>query len=149
MRGLVGCALLLFLIGCANHVAFIEESHLALKAQFRANSTTPFDVDLGYRRGMTALIPMQDKGEAQPSLRTTPDETPPAPGTNHILRIQHDPDELMSLYTVFKANIGFNEPVEVCHFMASGVAATALLSDQKSLEALVQAIGGCKSGENP
>ena len=134
--------------GCTSHLFFVEESHLAFKAQFRAQSAAPFNLDLGYRRGMIALIPLQsdenqDKGkasgtseasEAVESSTPTPANAAGEPKTK-VLRIQHDPDELMSLYSTFKANIGFNDPVEVCHFMATGVAATALLSDKETLKA--------------
>ncbi len=45
--------------GCTHHLAFVEESHLALKAQFKVQSAAPYEIDLGYRRGMMALIPLQ------------------------------------------------------------------------------------------
>jgi hypothetical protein len=149
------CLAALVLQGCKSHLLFVEESHLALKAKFRADSATPFDVDLGYRRGMIALIPMQLEGgeekQTTPPAATLPPPASPAPSspTTKVLRVHHDPDELMSLYTVFKANIGFADPVEVCHFMATGVAATVLLSDAESLKALEKTIGRCSSGNNP
>ncbi|PON14998.1 hypothetical protein C2W62_26155 [Candidatus Entotheonella serta] len=62
-----------------------------------------------------------------------------------VIQIQHDPDELMSLYSVFKANIGFNDPIKVCHFLATGVAAVVLLSDEKALNALKADVGLCDS----
>ncbi len=52
----------------------------------------------------------------------------------------------MSLYSVFKANIGFNDPIEVCHFLATGVAAVVLLSDKNALNALREDMGLCESG---
>jgi hypothetical protein len=142
--------------GCTNNLVFVEESHLAFKAQFRTQSAAPFNLDLGYRRGMIALIPLQsdenqDEGEAEASeadesSTPAPANVPGEPNTK-VIRIQHDPDELMSLYSTFRANIGFNDPVEVCHFVATGVAATALLSDKEALKALAEVVGMCEESE--
>lgn len=158
------CVLILIAVmfcgGCTSHLVFVEESHLAFKAQFRAQSAAPFNLDLGYRRGMIALIPLQsdeNKNEGQASVApgaseavesSTPAPTdPPGEAKTKVLRIQHDPDELMSLYSTFKANIGFNDPVEVCHFLATGVAATALLSDKETLKAFAEVVGTCEESE--
>jgi hypothetical protein len=146
----------LFLLeGCASHLFFVEESHLGLKAKFRADSTAPFDVDLGYRRGVIALLPKQSDGGEKVENPLPGEITTPAPpsassdSTETVLRVRHDPDDLMSLYSVFRANVGFADPVEVCHFMATGVAAIALLSNSESLKALEEVIGRCSPMNNP
>ena len=44
--------------------------------------------------------------------------------------------ELTSLYTTYKANIGFLDPFEVQHFLATGVAATNIVADPDVLKYL-------------
>jgi hypothetical protein len=110
---------------------FIEEANIGLKARFEANNPTPAQLSLGYRRGVIAVIPQQSSGnKPSPSLAVST-TTNGVPGK--VIVIKNDPNELMSLYTVFKANIGFNDPVAIKHFLATGTAASSLLADHSEL----------------
>ncbi len=57
-----------------------------------------------------------------------------------LILIHHDPEELMSLYTTFKANIGFADPVQIDHFLATGKAAVLLMSNETALSELKEAL---------
>jgi hypothetical protein len=121
---------LLGLNACTSHLMFVEEDNIGLKARFEANNPTPAQLSLGYRRGVVAVIPQQSKGN-KPSPALSVASTNGAQGK--VIVIKNDPNELMSLYTVFKANIGFNDPVAIKHFLATGTAATSLLADHDEL----------------
>src|SRR5262249_19304902 len=128
---------------------FVEEDHIGLKAKFEANSPTPAQVTLGYYRGVLAVVPQQSR---VPSDRTEPltvqineDKT----DNTKKMVIEHDPDELMSLYTTFCANIGFGDPVEIHHFLATGTAAITLLSDRNRVHNLQEGLDKSACGAPP
>jgi hypothetical protein len=127
-----GCLLALVLAsgGCSSHLIFVEESHLGLKASFSGTSTSPYELDLGYRRGIVAMIPQQkdSKGNIKTEIKTA------ANGGKTVASMQHDPDELTSLFVLFRANVGFDDPIELHHFMATGWAATLLASRKDAIE---------------
>lgn len=122
---------LLGLTGCTSHLVFIEEDHFGLKAQFQPNNPAPAELSLGYRRGVIAMIPQQSNQPAK--LTNSVTVTTEGTDTNTIVKVFNDPNELLSLYTVFHANVGFNDPVEVHHFLATGAAATSLLANESEL----------------
>ena len=129
-------AFALVLGGCSSHLLFVEESHIGLKAKIAASQTSPYNLDLGYRRGMVALIPLQS---AEGERGTNPDEGENPTGSERKeIVIVHDPNDLMSLYCVFKANIGFNDPVEIYHFLATGRAAITLLAKEEELRKIIE-----------
>jgi hypothetical protein len=133
-------------MGCSSHLLFVEEGHIGLKAKFESNSPTPAQVTLGSHRGMMAVVPQQSK-DASPRTQP-PTVTASIDDDKHkILTIEHDPDELMSMYSTFCANIGFNDPVEVHHFLATGTAAVTLLSNQELLRDLTKELdrSACKA----
>jgi hypothetical protein len=66
--------------------------------------------------------------------------TQPQNGQPLTLTVKPDPNELMSLYTVFRANVGFNDPVCVHHFLATGVAASNLLANESDLRKLTRSL---------
>ncbi len=119
-------AMALLLTGCKSHLLFTEGSHMGLKLNFRATQTSPAEIDLGYRRGMLAIIPRQDSGDSE-TTQPLVDES------DGQVVIQQDGQEVMSLYSRFKANVGFNDPVEVRHFLATGNAAILLMSRKDQL----------------
>jgi len=130
---------LLALTGCTSHLIFVEEDHIGLKAAFEANNPAPAQISLGYRRGVVAVIPQQSDG-SQPKIASATVSTTATAATNpaaadvpKTITITTNPNELMSLYTVFKANIGFGDPVRISHFLATGTAATSLLADHNEL----------------
>lgn len=143
---LVACSSLV--TGCTSHLIFVEEGHIGLKAKFESNSPTPAELSLGYHRGMIAVVPQQS---AQPSGRTQPLNVVGAVGANSgkTLTIEHDPDELMSMYSTFCANVGFGDPVEVHHFLATGTAAVTLLSTQSQLRNLKEKLDQSACGAPP
>ncbi len=148
MKRLNTCAALLaaaFMTGCSTtHLIFTEEDHIGLKAQFEPNNPSPAELTLGYRRGIVTVIPQQSPS---PSHLTDPitvktDRT----NTNGVVvTVIEDPDELMSVYTRFKANIGFLDPVEIHHFLATGTAAASLLANEDDLRAVTQNLKGTPS----
>lgn len=119
--------LLLGLAACESHLVFLEEDHVGLKAQFQPNNPSPAEITLGYRRGIVAVVPQQ--------AETAVDVTNPVfvTWTTNSLTIHENPNELMSLYMVFKANVSFASQTEVHHFMASGMAANSLLANSEDL----------------
>lgn len=143
---LLGC---LTLCGCSSHLIFMEEDHVGLKAQFEPNNPSPAQVSLGYRRGVVAVVPQQSAGTAKMSnlVTVTTTRTP----TNTVVTVQHDPNELMSLYTVFRANVGFGDPVEIHHFMATGAAAASLLANENDLRDVTRNLNvpNSSKGGNP
>ncbi len=137
--------------GCSSHLIFLENSHMGLTASFEPNSPTPAEVDLGWRRAMFAMVPQKSKdgGSAAGATPGSVSVTKSADGKTKI-EVVPDPNELMSLYTVFKGNIGFNDPIEIHHFMATGVAAANLLANHDALRTVVDSLqqdgGGPKEG---
>ena len=129
---------LMLATGCTSHLVFFEEDHLGLKASFEANNPTPAQLSLGYRRGVAAVVPQQSQS-AKPSANVSVTATNSSDGTKTVTVITN-PNELMSLYTVFNANIGFGDPLQVKHFLATGSAASALLSDNDELRNVAAAI---------
>lgn len=127
---------LLCFTGCESHLAFVEEDHWGLKAQFQPNNPSPAQITLGYRRGIVAVIPQQ---AAQSQTLTNPISVT---WTTNSITVVQNPNELMSLYTVFNANIGFGDPTEVRHFMATGMAANSLLANHEDLRTLSNVING-------
>jgi hypothetical protein len=121
---------LLCLTGCQSHLVFLEEDHVGLKAQFQPNNPSPAQITLGYRRGILAVVPQQS---ANPTNLINPVSVT---RTTNSITVCENPNELMSLYTVFRANIGFGDPTEVHHFMATGMAANALLANHEDLRNL-------------
>lgn len=127
---------LLGALGCSSHLVFVEEDHVGLKAQFQPNNPSPGEISLGYRRGVVAVVPQQAKNAvtlADPVSVTW---------TTNTVTVSENPNELMSLYTVFKANVGFGDPTEVHHFMATGMAANALLANSADLRNVTTNLNG-------
>lgn len=140
--------------GCSSHLVFLESSHLGLKASFEPNSPTPAEVDLGYRRGMFAMIPQKSKESGQgPPGSVKVEQTGEGTAKTTTITVTPDPDELMSMYSTFCGNVGFNDPVEVHHFLATGVAASNLLANEESLRDLTGKVretgGACARGPRP
>jgi hypothetical protein len=117
--------------GCKSHLFFVEESHWGLKAKISASQTTPFDVDLGYRRGMIVFLPKKSgdaaAADAQPVVQKQTQDG------KVQWTVSSDPGDLMSLYTRFDANVGFFDPVRVRHFLATGDAAAQLIANESDL----------------
>lgn len=128
---------LLGLTGCTSHLIFVEEDHIGLKAKFEANNPTPAQLSLGYRRGVVSVIPQQSNGS-----KPSPSVSVAATNTNagKVVTVTTDPNELMSLYTVFKANVGFGDPVQISHFLATGTAATSLLANDDALRTVADTL---------
>jgi hypothetical protein len=128
--------------GCSSHLLFVEHSHVGLKASFEPSQPTPAEVDLGYRRAMFAMIPQKSREPSNDagSVVVNRDDGQVA------ITIVPDPNELMSIYTVFKANVGFNDPVCLHHFLATGVAASHLLANAGDLRNLAQTLEGGRDG---
>jgi hypothetical protein len=118
--------------GCSRHVLFLEHSHLGLKASFEPNTPTPAEVDLGWRRAIFAMVPQRSKKESKTSGGGSVTVTAPKGGPATVTVVP-DPNELMSVYAVFRANVGFADPVCVHHFLATGVAASNLLANEPDL----------------
>ena len=150
--------LMTFFVGCTSHMHFAEESHFGLKASFASSSISPYELDLGYRRGMIAAIPLQSEGdgsnsevsedqaggngENEASVTDSEENSPSASNESNQkeIIITRDKNELMSLYSIFKANIGFDDPVEIYHFLATGRAAVDLLSNHDELRKIVNQV---------
>lgn len=133
MKGLffLGCACaLLFTAGCTTHMVFMEESHAGLKVRVGGNTPSPYEISLGYRRGMVAAVPKQLQSNSEVSAEGGNGEEGNVDGKKVVLK--YDPKELMSLYTEFCANVGFNDPVEFHHLLVTGDAAIWLLAADNS-----------------
>jgi hypothetical protein len=133
---IIAPVVMLWLTGCESHLVFIEEDHIGLKAQFQPSNPSPVEISLGYRRGIVAVIPQQSKNSvnlANPVSVTW---------TTNSVTICQNPNELMSLYTVFKANVGFGDPTEIHHFMATGMAANSLLANSGDLRNVTTNLNG-------
>lgn len=127
--------------GCSSHLMFVEQSHVGLKATFEPNQPTPAEVDLGYRRAMFAVIPQKAERASSQSGSVTVDRSK----SPMEITVVPDPNELMSLYTVFRANVGFNDPVCLHHFLATGVAASNLLANASDLRDVAGDLDEAKS----
>lgn len=132
---LLGCAsAILCSSGCTSHLVFMEESHTGLKIRVGASTPSPYEVSLGYRRGMVAAVPKQtpsrqgEAEESQPSTDTT--HTPPNDKDKVILA--EDSRELMSMYSEFCANVGFDSPIAFHNLLVTGDAAIWLLSGENN-----------------
>jgi hypothetical protein len=141
--------------GCYRHLVFVENSHFGLKASFEPNNPTPAEVDLGWRRAMFAMVPQKSSGDTKSSPGSVTVERSADDNGKTTITIVPDPNELMSMYAVYQGNIGFNDPVEIYHFMATGVAASNLLANDGSLRQLVRRVnaqnvdaGGAGGGED-
>ena len=133
---------------CSSHVIFAEESHFGLKARFSGATPSPVDVDLGYRRGVVAAIPQQNgerRNPKSPSCPPTDGTSRPNADDNMTIVVPSDPEELMSIYSTFRANIGFDDPIEVQHFLATGFAATQLTSSATALQGDLSNVGAFES----
>jgi len=121
--------------GCSTHLLFAESAHLGIKAEFSAQSTVPAEMSVGYRRTIVAAMPKRTvEAEEGPVTTRTAEELQCA--ETPTLIITDEPGELMSLYTTFSANVGWNDPVEVRHVLATGRAATYLLANDAALRGL-------------
>lgn len=138
--------------GCAQRLVFLESSHMGLKAAFQPNNPTPAELDLGWRRGLFAMVPQKSADTPDPSTARGSVRVSQTDGRTTI-DVVPDPDELVSLYAVYCGNIGFNDPVEIHHFLATGVAASNLLANESTLRALTgsaRASGGaCARAPRP
>ncbi len=141
-RFTVGLLSVLVLGGCTSHLVFYEEDSLGLKAKFESSNPAPAQLSLGYRRGIVAVIPQKSDGKkpsAALAVTTTEGQG------KKTITITDDPNELMSLYTLFKANVGFMDPVETKHFLATGTAAASLLANDDNLRDVTKAFEGSDS----
>lgn len=147
-------AMSLSLVACTSHLVFMEESQAGLKIRAGGAAPSPYEISLGYRRGMVAAVPKQlpsgrkngggaaDNGghgssRAAVSADGSGDGSQSAGAVNggsseKTVVLDYDPNELMSLYTEFCANVGFNDPVEFYHLLVTGDAAVRLLAVDNS-----------------
>ncbi|HUI08101.1 MAG TPA: hypothetical protein VL486_13965 [Verrucomicrobiae bacterium] len=130
----------LTICGCSSHLVFVEDETIGLKAKFEANNPAPAQFTLGYRRGVVAVIPQQDVGNRQGTNAVSVTTT--NTGSNTVVTVIADPTELMSLYTVFRANVGFTDPVEIRHFLATGSAASSLVANDGDLRKITDSLKG-------
>lgn len=130
--------------GCTSHLVFVEEDHVGLKAKFQPNDPAPAQFSVGYHRGVVAVVPQQ--GAKASGLTNQVTVTRKADGTNVVVQVVADPDELMSLYTVFRANVGWRDPVETLHFLATGTAAAQLLANEDELRNVADVLTGGGNG---
>ncbi len=129
-------AMALCTTACQQHLFFVEGSSIGLKAKFSGDGPSPAEVDLGYRRGLVAIMPKRVDTKDAPATSKPLDTAVVAGAPPSEIVIEDDPAELMSLYTAFRASVGFGDPTEICHFLASGRAAALLVSNQTALEQL-------------
>lgn len=157
------CALLLS-GGCSSHLIFAEHSHAGLKVQAGGDVLSPYELSLGYRRGVVAAVPKQQPSSSsqdQPASEqgaeaTGNSGTPPqgegggndnGNGDQNIVVLEYDPHELMSIYTEFCANIGFDDPIEFHHLIVTGDAAVRLLAEADANLGLRNVLGDLKRCE--
>lgn len=142
--------------GCKSNLLFVEEDHIGLKATFEANNPSPVQLTVGYRRGIVTVIPQKSNGQADANLvsieskstatAATDSGTNSATGTKATtITIQSNPNELMSLYSTFSADIGFNNPIHIDHFLATGAAAASLLAKHDELRDLTEGMKGASA----
>ena len=132
--------------GCSSHLVFVENSHMGLKASFEPNNPSPAEFDIGWRRGMFAMVPQKSADGQQAASPGSVTVTKDAAGKTQITVVP-DPNELTSMYAVYQGNIGFNDPIEIYHFMATGVAASKLLANQNTLRDLVRHVNAEAGGK--
>lgn len=142
MRECIIALMVALTCGCSTHLQFVEGSHMGLKMKINATEMTPAEIDLGYRRGVAVLIPRQQVTEG--SL----DGKPIMERNGDDVIIRQDPQEVMSLYSRFKANVGFMDAVEVRHFLATGNAATLLMGRQNQLDRLTADWNGAEEKQS-
>lgn len=164
---LLSCACAtLFSTGCTSHLVFMEESHTGLKIAIGGGTPSPYDISLGYRRGVIAAVPKQ-----RPSSNTGSTSVPATThssgtgstvgsdeggeaaqvvnGDKKTVVIKYDPNELMNLYSDFCTNIGFGDPIEYHHFMVTGEAAVRLTANKNALNELTQVMTTCNRELTP
>jgi hypothetical protein len=147
MKLLTSCACAaLITSGCTSHLVFMEESHMGLKVRVGGSAPSPYEIGLGYRRGMVAAVPKQKAGKndekAGKESRTDSSSDNASKSIDvetETIELIYDPKELMSMYTEFCANVGFDNPIEFHHLIVTGDAAIWLLADGES--GLRQAMG--------
>lgn len=145
LMALTGLGLMSFLgIGCTRHLIFLENSHVGLKAAFEPNQPTPAEVDIGWRRAMFAMVPQKSAASDDAERKKAPAGSVTVETVNGVqtITVVPDPDELMSMYSVYQGTIGFNDPIEIYHFLATGVAASNLLANEKALRELTREVKG-------
>jgi len=125
-------ASLLAAAGCQSHLIFVEENHVGLKAAFEPNNPSPVELSIAYRRGVVAVVPQQSTKEVSGTVGSL---TVSRDGTTAT--VMQDPNELMSLYTRFRANVGLGDPISVHHFLATGSAASGLVANNGGLRDVV------------
>ena len=128
---LIGIGTLLAACGCSSHMLFFEEEQAGLKVAYAPNNPSPAQVTIALRRALVAVVPQQSLSEV-PTTNAINVTTHNTDGTNYVTVIE-DPNELMSLYTRFQANVGLGAPIRFNHFLATGSAAIELLSSEESL----------------
>lgn len=128
---LLGLCALLAGSGCRSHMLFVEEEQAGLKVAYAPNNPSPAQVTIALRRGLVAVVPQQSLSEV-PTTNAVNVTTQNSGGTNYVTVIE-DPNELMSLYTRFQANVGLGAPIRFNHFLATGSAAIELLANEESL----------------
>ena len=117
--------------GCKSHLIFLEEEQAGLKVAYAPNNPSPAQVTLALRCGVVAVVPQKSASEV-PTTNAVNVTTELINGTNHVTVIE-DPNELMSLYTRFQANVGLAGAIRFNHFLATGNAAIELLANAESL----------------
>jgi hypothetical protein len=141
-RHVLWLALAIPLSSCTSHLIFTENAHFGLKASFEPNTPTPAEVDLGWRRAMFAMVPQKCQADSKDGkgCGTAASEgsvTVQRDDAGHLtFDVVPDPNELMSMYAVFCGNIGFADPTEVHHFLATGIAASNLVANADALRTL-------------
>jgi len=128
----LGPLALLAICGCStNHILFSEEDHVGLKAAFAQNNPSPVELSIAYRRGVVAVVPQQSSSAKPTNFVSVKVDT-----TTNVVTVVHDPNELMSLYTRFEANVGLGNPIRVNHFLATGNAANAIVANEEALRSV-------------
>jgi len=143
--------------GCTSHLVYAERAHFGLHVNVKPDATdSPYEFDLGYRRAVVAFIPHEQPDAAEQAAAEAREATPAgeakeskepaaegAPGDLAVVDGAREPKdsprskkELMSLYTSFSGNIGFNDPIEYRHVLATGRAAKCLARNAEALAAL-------------
>lgn len=157
----VACATL---TGCRSHMLFVEEEHGGLKVAFQPDNPSPAEVSLALRRSVVAVVPQKstsyiptDTSKDLEIVQPGQSGNAPSPqtGTNGTagsgtkVIVYQDPNELMSLYTRFRANVGLTDPIEFKHFLATGNAALELLADEDSLRGIAEAFNDTGTAKPP
>jgi hypothetical protein len=135
---------LIALCGCQTHAVFSEASHTGLLVEFDGTGSVPINVDVGYERGVFIMLPQRDKA-TDPCLAGAITQCVDDEATT--VTVHPHPGELVSLYTTHEANIGFGDPIEVRHFLATGIAAAYIVADPATLESVWE-MGPGNSGQD-